>query len=329
MEAMTGERRDKAERLLNLTLALLATKRPLAKEEILETIPGYSGNAIAKERMFERDKDELREMGIKVEVLPIDPLFEDELGYRILPQDFFLPEILFTVEESLWLSLALNLLRGSDDFGAGQHALQKLFSSTSGEIEQLVVHRSDYPIGAPLNRTLDKIWSSIARSESMHFLYSTGRESNPREVSPYIITSRTGHWYLVAQDHSDCQLKTFRIDRIDEVYPANGSKDENFRSPNASQLENFLKNFKSPVIAEVRIRIREELSVDHPLVRRSSATSHGSIVRAGEEIAITRIDPLEIREMILWSGASVEVLAPLELRQEIIESLKRVIEVNK
>ena len=70
----------KNERLVNLTIALLATKRYLTKNEIFRNIEGYEGSAEAKERMFERDKDDLRKLGIQIEVGGLDPLFDDENG---------------------------------------------------------------------------------------------------------------------------------------------------------------------------------------------------------------------------------------------------------
>jgi proteasome accessory factor B len=69
---------QKTERLINLTLALLASKRYLSKSEIFNTVAGYSGSAESMERMFERDKDELRNLGIQIEVKALDPLFDDE-----------------------------------------------------------------------------------------------------------------------------------------------------------------------------------------------------------------------------------------------------------
>ena len=73
----------KAERLINLTLALLATKRYLKKSEILRSVSGYECSAEAQERMFERDKDDLRSLGIEIQVGDLDVFFEDEPGYRI------------------------------------------------------------------------------------------------------------------------------------------------------------------------------------------------------------------------------------------------------
>ncbi|MCX6449171.1 MAG: hypothetical protein NTV41_01390 [Actinobacteria bacterium] len=79
---------QKTERLINLTLALLATKRYLTKAEIFRVVAGYSGSAETMERMFERDKDELRSMGIEIEVKGLDPLFEDDQGYLIRSESF-------------------------------------------------------------------------------------------------------------------------------------------------------------------------------------------------------------------------------------------------
>ena len=78
----------KTERLVNLTIALLATKRYITKSEIFRTVDGYEGSAESKERMFERDKDDLRNLGIDIEVGSFDPLFEDEAGYRIKPDSY-------------------------------------------------------------------------------------------------------------------------------------------------------------------------------------------------------------------------------------------------
>ena len=78
----------KTERLVNLTIALLATKRYITKSEIFRTVDGYEGSDESKERMFERDKDDLRNLGIEIEVGSFDPLFEDESGYRIKPENY-------------------------------------------------------------------------------------------------------------------------------------------------------------------------------------------------------------------------------------------------
>src|SRR3954464_9776255 len=82
----------KTERIVNLTIALLVAGRYLPKSRIRELVEGYHGlSDAAFERTFERDKDELRALGVPIEVGGCDPLFEDEAGYRILPSELSLP----------------------------------------------------------------------------------------------------------------------------------------------------------------------------------------------------------------------------------------------
>ena len=96
----------KIERLINLTIALLATKRYLTKSEIFRTVEGYEGSAETKERMFERDKDDLRTLGIEIEVGSFDPVFADEAGYRIHSEKYELNLGQITPLEISLLSLA-------------------------------------------------------------------------------------------------------------------------------------------------------------------------------------------------------------------------------
>ena len=124
---------QKTERLINLTLALLASKRFLTKGEIFSTVAGYSGNTETMERMFERDKDELRNLGIKIEVKGIDPLFEDDQGYLIQEDTFQINSNAFTQEDLLYLTMAANLWHGSALHDQSKAALLKI-QSISGPI---------------------------------------------------------------------------------------------------------------------------------------------------------------------------------------------------
>ena len=99
----------KTERLVNLTMALLASPRYLQKSEIFRKVAGYTGSQETKERMFERDKDDLRSMGIEIEVASHDPLFEDEQGYRIKREKFQLQIESFDADELSILATALGM----------------------------------------------------------------------------------------------------------------------------------------------------------------------------------------------------------------------------
>jgi len=71
----------KTERLVNLTMALLGSKRFMSKTEIFRRVAGYSGNQETKERMFERDKDDLRSLGIEIEVASHDPRMKLDIEF--------------------------------------------------------------------------------------------------------------------------------------------------------------------------------------------------------------------------------------------------------
>src|SRR3954468_5057054 len=95
--------RRKTERLLNLVVCLLATRRYLTAEQIRQAVPGYPDGSEAFKRMFERDKEELRELGIPLET---GSEGDEETGYRIQRQAYELPEIQLTPDEAAVLGLA-------------------------------------------------------------------------------------------------------------------------------------------------------------------------------------------------------------------------------
>jgi HlyD family secretion protein len=99
---------QRTERLLNLVISLLAATRFVSKEQIRAAVPQYADSVSeeAFERMFERDKDDLREMGIPLETGSNDPYFDDEIGYRIPKDAYALPEVTFDSEELAVLGLA-------------------------------------------------------------------------------------------------------------------------------------------------------------------------------------------------------------------------------
>ena len=109
--------------ILNLTICLLVSGRYLPKSRIREAVEGYHDlSDAAFERTFERDKDELRSLGVPIEVGSFDPLFDDEPGYRILPSEFELPPIDLDAEEAAVVGVAASM-------AARQHAAESTTSA--------------------------------------------------------------------------------------------------------------------------------------------------------------------------------------------------------
>src|SRR6202142_2804699 len=117
--------RRKTERLLSLVVCLLSTRRSLTAAQIREAVPGYPESFEAFKRMFERDKEELRELGIPLETDFTGP-GDEEAGYRIKREAYELPEITLEPDEAAVLGLAARVWHRAELSGAAAGALLKL-----------------------------------------------------------------------------------------------------------------------------------------------------------------------------------------------------------
>ena len=121
--------RRKTERLLSLVVCLLSTRRYLTAEQIRQAVAGYPDQPEAFKRMFERDKEELRELGIPLETGPISPLDGEDTGYRVQRQAYELPELRLEPDEAAVLGLAARVWQHAELAGAAAGALLKLRAS--------------------------------------------------------------------------------------------------------------------------------------------------------------------------------------------------------
>src|SRR5437660_10111 len=118
----------RTERLLNLVICLLSTRSWLTKEQIRAAVPQYAecSTAEAFDRMFERDKEDLRELGVPLVTGSHSSWFEDETGYRIDRTTYALPDVEFTAEELAVLGLASRVWQQASLAGPAARALVKL-----------------------------------------------------------------------------------------------------------------------------------------------------------------------------------------------------------
>src|ERR1700722_11682306 len=107
----------RTERLLSIVVLLLSSRRYLSAEQIRASVSGYPEAGESFKRMFERDKEELRERGT-----PREPVmsggFDDEIGYRIRRQDYELPEIQLAPDEAAVLGIASRVWQSAELAGA-------------------------------------------------------------------------------------------------------------------------------------------------------------------------------------------------------------------
>jgi predicted DNA-binding transcriptional regulator YafY len=210
------------ERLINLVALLLDARRALTFEDIRKVMPAYQQSDIGSaKRMFERDKDILREVGIPIELAPTD-VWEVEQGYRIPKDQYYLPEVTFTPEE-VWALFVAAHAPGEDR--EAEQAFRKLSTGTDANVLAAMAERTAAP-GADLSGPhLGSIADALARRRALRFKYRPAQgKSGQREVDPYALVFRSGNWYLVGLDRSRRDIRSFRLSRllsrVKEIGPA-------------------------------------------------------------------------------------------------------------
>jgi proteasome accessory factor B len=299
---------QKTERLINLTLALLASKRYLSKAEILRNIPGYEGSPETKERMFERDKDDLRSLGIQIDVNNFDPLFEDEQGYLIKSDSFQFAENEFSKEELLLLTMAANLWHDSAVEIDSQKALLKI-QSLSGPVE------NDMTTTPTLRITEDwqllvSIFTAIQNKQSLEFSY----RGKKRQVNPYGLYSSKGFWYLIAFEIN--VIKSFKLVRIEGEVDLIGEKDA-FEKPDNFNVGNFLKEESNSVSRVSKLQVRKGAA----LSLRNKFTVK-DLDSEWDLMDVPYTNEQELLEMVLWHGTDLKLIEPAALRQLLVANLE-------
>ena len=317
------------ERLINLMILLLESSRPVSSAEIRETVPGYGQEKVdAFKRMFERDKQALREMGVPIESEPIDA-FEEEPGYRIPKDKYYLPELELADDEIAALWVAAGLLK-IEDPGSAWIALMKLGGDPhiqGGEdASQLKLFSVD--LGLDI-RGLATAFEAISERKTVTFRYRSSNEKESRRgrtVDPYGIVHRKGSWYLVGRDHDRDDQRSFRFDRMEgelhEVDPTQpGPQFEvasGFNPSAALAAPPFALG--EDVIAEAVIALDAptglSLERNEPWVRLDRTTDGWTA-----NVQVTDTDGFLNWVLLLGEGA--EIKEPPEMREAILKRLEK------
>lgn len=306
----------KTERLVNLTIALLATKRYLTKSEIFRTVDGYEGSDDSKERMFERDKDDLRNLGIEIEVGSFDPLFEDEPGYRIKPENyqFQLGEV--NAQEITLLSLAAEAWRGASLGSSALTALNKLHAIGIESDTELLLGLAPTVVTEDAN--LGVAISAIASRTTLSFDYLNEElKAQSRALEPYALTSRYGYWYVLGRDLGREAIRIFRLDRISGALKLQG-RAASFEIPEDVDISAAFSISTDLRTAQIFLRDGRGLN----LRNRARQISDATTPVGWQKFEIDYRDHQRFVEEILWYGDDLIVSAPQELRVEIIGHLK-------
>ena len=214
---------NKVERLVNLVIALLSTRGYITAEKIRSNVAGYadSPSAEAFSRMFERDKNELRDLGIPLEVGRVSTLNPTE-GYRINREAYALPPVDLTAEEAAAVAVATQLWKSPELITATQGALLKLRAAgvDVDPVDSGAPVSIASPAGVPGLRESEEVLgillSAINSRQAVLFRHRSSRSAPvaTRTVEPWGVVTAKGRWYLVGHDRDRDALRTFRLSRI-------------------------------------------------------------------------------------------------------------------
>ena len=214
----------KSERLLNLVILLLVARNYTTKEQIRALMEPYRlSSDEAFDRMFERDKDDLRALGIPLETGFVDKFFEDEQGYRIKRDAFELPSIDFTADEVAVLGLAARVWRHAGLAAATSDALVKLKAAGLSFDRDQLEHVQ--PTLAAEEPSFEAMWQATVTRTPVEFDYSRAgqRDATTRHVEPWGVVTAQGRWYVAGLDTDRAEPRMFRLSRIvSDVRPTGG-----------------------------------------------------------------------------------------------------------
>ncbi len=355
----------KLQRWLDLVAYLAGRRYPVPVEDLRDNIPAYTvdPDASTKEketarRMFERDKEELRELGIPIETVEFTVNYgrEQHTGYRLAKKNFHLPYLKLVTEATgggrastarttfeiseAEAGAALGGLREVASLPAfplashARSAFRKLAFDLEPEIvgDNPVVFLQD-PEAAATTASLAILSKAVLARKTVAFHYhGMYRDSDSdRAVRPYGLLFQHGRWYLVGHDEDRDDIRMFRVGRMERVTPnkkAPGTAD--FEIPSDFRLTEYGgkkawelgDDDEGPVQAGVLFRFPRSLWAER--------NGHGVLVEERSDgsqlrtFAVHRRDPFLRWVLSLAGDAGIE--SPADLRDSFRQMAKAVAE---
>jgi proteasome accessory factor B len=361
---------SKTQRWLDLIAFLIGHRYPVSVEQIMEAVPSYtpdhaSGDATRQasvRRKFERDKDELKAMGIPIETVPYSINYgsENQIGYRLARSDFYLPYLNVigadsTRDDKPKQASAETLRIGADELGTALNALKRVsslpafpfvsearsaFRKLSGELdpealESRVIY-TESPDAGDIRERLHELAEALHRKKTVRFTYHGmyRGETTEREVHSYGLFFQGGSWYLAGYDLGREGNRVFRVSRMRE-------QEVNGKTPNSPDYEvpedfdltshtgrepwELGSHEDDPVIARVRFSFPRSLWADR--------NAHGRLVESLDdggsirEFEVRQVNPF-LRWILTLEGGA-EIIAPVELRTALLKLAEKVLSIHE
>jgi len=311
----------KTERLLNLLIMLLVQRHYVSKERIREILYADSPSVDAFEKTFERDKEELRSLGVPIEVGQMDAYFDDEPGYRIRADEFALPEINLEADEAQVVALATRVW---------DHA--RLAEATTDAAGKLTAAGLDLDLGAleiaqprlsADEPSFDVFWEATLSRRPVTFDYRRPGYDQPltRHLEPWGVVRYSGRWYVVGQDTDRGQERVFRLSRVVGSARMSGTAGS-FTVPPGTDVRDVARRLAPATPAEEAVvLVRPGAGA---MLRRTASRVEADVDGPDEQTPWDRLylsGGAQADELLAF-GADLYVEAPAALRDEVVGRLR-------
>jgi proteasome accessory factor B len=312
----------KSERLINLLIALLVARTYVSKDRLREVVEPYrEAGDDAFEKMFERDKEELRSLGIPIEVGYVDRAFEDEPGYRIERSAFELPDIDLAPEEAAVIGLAARVWQHAGLAAATSDALVKLKAAG------VAVDRAALDVVQPQltaeEPAFEPFWEATRTRTPVTFGYrsSTASRAAKRHLQPWGVVSFRGRWYVTGFDTDRKQPRVFRLSRVQGDVRSDGSPGS-YDVPPGTDLRALTQSLAPPPPDRSAVLLVRR-GAGHGLRRHAEPAGDQAGVPAGwERLTATYGATDAFADEVLGYGADVVVEQPDDLREWVVARLR-------
>ena len=301
----------KLERTLNLLAELLNAESPKTAAELKARVGMYPDDLAAFRSTFDRDKNALRDMGVKLELTVVPGTNPPVEGYFIDKSGYYLDELNLTEEEVTALNFAIASIDILDGLTEGE-AMRKLGGYEESETSNILkVENRD--VG-----DVSELFDSIARRRKISFMYG----NKNRNVEPWRLEFTNGRWYLTGRNIPEYKTKTFRVDKIADLESENN--DESYDIPvNPPRVNLKPWSYGDEEAIKTTIRIDSDL-LDWA---RTSLEIDIEIEQSGSGVATIEVNNREAffaRLTLLLDHA--EIITPDEMRNGYLAYIGKYIE---
>jgi len=311
----------KSERLLNLLIMLLVQRRYVSKDRIRAILYADAPSAEAFEKSFERDKEELRSLGVPIEVGQMDAYFDDEPGYRIRADEFALPEINLEPDEASVVALATKVWDNAKLAEATTDAVSKL--TAAGLDLDLAALDIAQPRLSADEPSFEVFWEATLARRPVTFDYRRPGYDAPltRHLQPWGVVRYSGRWYVVGLDTDRSEERVFRLSRVVGKATMTGRPGA-FEVPAGTDVRESARRL-APLAPSEEAVVLLRPGAGAPL-RRAAAEVDPDVAGPDEETPWDRVRlPGGAQsDELLSLGADVYVESPASLRDEVVDRLR-------